>query len=140
MKPSLADRGMMRKRLQGIVPVAALVLALFAAAAVQGQGSTVDEIAKYRAALQDGNPAELWEARGTDLWQQKRGPKSASLEQCDLGLGAGVVKGVYAQLPKHFADADRVMDLETRIVWCMVTLQGYSEADAKKGPFGSPDR
>jgi sulfur-oxidizing protein SoxA len=32
------------------------------------------------------------------------------------------------------------MDLETRIVWCMVTLQGYTEADAKKGPFGGPDR
>ena len=124
---------------RGALPGAALVLALVAPVAL-GQGSTVDEIAKYRAALQDGNPAELWEARGADLWTQKRGPKNASLEQCDLGLGAGVVKGAYAQLPKYFADADRVMDLETRIVWCMVTLQGYTEADAKKGPFGGPDR
>jgi len=121
----------------GALPGAALVLAL-AAPVVLGQGSTLDEIAKYRAALQDGNPAELWEARGADLWRQKRGPKSASLEQCDLGLGAGIVKGAYAQLPKHFADADRVMDLETRLVWCMVTLQGFSDADAKKGPFGGP--
>ena len=32
----------------------------------------------------------------------------AALEQCDLGLGPGVVKGAYAQLPKYFADADRV--------------------------------
>src|SRR5215467_14045719 len=96
-----------------------------------GQGNTVDEIAKYRAALQDGNPAELWEARGEDLWKQKRGPRGASLETCDLGLGAGVVKGAYAQLPRYFADADRVMDLESRIVWCMGTLQGISEADAK---------
>ena len=32
------------------------------------------------------------------------------------------------------------MDLETRLVWCMVTLQGYTEADAKKSPFGGPDR
>ena len=124
---------------RGALPGAALVLALVAPA-VLGQGSAVDEIAKYRAALQDGNPAELWEARGADLWKQKRGPKNASLEQCDLGLGAGVVKGAYAQLPRYFADADRVMDLETRIVWCMVTLQGYTEADAKKGPFGGPDR
>ena len=45
------------------------------------QGSAVDEIAKYRAALQDGNPAELWEARGEDLWKQKRGPKQVSLQQ-----------------------------------------------------------
>jgi sulfur-oxidizing protein SoxA len=119
--------------------VGAAALSLFAAAAF-GQGSTVDEIAKYRAALQDGNPAELWEARGEALWKQPRGPKNASLERCDLGLGPGVVKGAYAQLPRYFADADRVQDLETRLVWCMVTLQGVAEADAKKGPFGGPDR
>jgi len=110
------------------------------AATAFGQGSTLDEIAKYRAALQEGNPAELWELRGADLWKQKRGPKNVSLEQCDLGLGPGVVKGAYAQLPRYFADANRVMDLESRIVWCMVTLQGYTEADAKKGPFGGPNR
>ena len=32
--------------------------------------SAVDEIAKYRQQLQDGNPAELWEARGEELWKQ----------------------------------------------------------------------
>ncbi len=104
------------------------------------QNSTVEGIAKYRAALQDGNPAELWEARGEGLWKTARGPSKASLEKCDLGLGPGVVKGAYAQLPKYFADADRVMDLETRIVHCMVTLQGYTSADAKKNPFASGDR
>ena len=118
---------------------AALSVAFFACAAF-AQRSAVDEIAKYRAALQDGNPAELWEARGEALWRAPRGPKNVSLERCDLGLGPGVVKGAYAQLPKYFADADRVQDLETRIVWCMVTLQGFSDADAKKGPFGGPDR
>jgi sulfur-oxidizing protein SoxA len=118
-----------------------MALALFLAApAALAQGSAVDEIAKYRAALQDGNPAELWEARGEGLWKQSRGPKNASLEKCDLGLGPGVVKGAYAQLPKYFADADRVMDLETRLVWCMVTLQGFTEADAKKNPYGGPGR
>jgi len=115
----------------------AAVLSLVLAASASGQSSTVDEIARYRAALQDGNPADLWELRGEALWKQKRGPKQASLEQCDLGLGPGVVKGAYARLPKYFADADRVMDLETRLVWCMVTLQGYSEADAKRQPFGA---
>jgi L-cysteine S-thiosulfotransferase len=122
------------------VAQAAACALIFGAAAALGQGSAVDEIAKYRAALQDGNPAELWEARGEDLWKQKRGPKNASLEACDLGLGRGLVKGAYAQLPRYFADADRVMDLESRIVWCMVTLQGISEVDAKRGVFGSPDR
>jgi sulfur-oxidizing protein SoxA len=111
-----------------------------AASVAQGQGSAVDEIAKYRAALRDGNPAELWEARGEGLWKQPRGPKGASLERCDLGQGPGVVAGAYAQLPRYFADADRVQDLETRLVWCMVTLQGFAEADARKNPFGGPDR
>jgi len=106
-------------------------------AAVTSAQSAVDEIAKYRQQLQDGNPADLWEARGEELWKQKRGPKGVSLERCDLGLGPGVVTGAYAQLPRYFSDADRVMDLETRLVHCMVTLQGISQADATKRPFGS---
>jgi sulfur-oxidizing protein SoxA len=48
-----------------------------------------------------------------------------------------VVKGVYAQMPRYFPDADRVMDLETRLVHCMVTQQGYTPADAKRNPFGA---
>jgi sulfur-oxidizing protein SoxA len=99
--------------------------------------SAVDEIAKYRQQLQDGNPADLWEARGEDLWKQKRGPKRVSLERCDLGKGAGVVKGAYAELPRYFPDADKVMDLETRLVHCMVTQQGFTTADATKRTFGA---
>src|SRR5436309_7449109 len=136
--PGSSQGGALMRAIQlGGARCTALILAVVAPV-VFGQGSAVDEIAKYRAALQEGNPAELWEARGEELWKKPRGPKSASLEQCDLGLGAGVVKGAYAQLPKYFADADRVMDLESRLVWCMVNLQGYTEAEAKKVPFGGP--
>jgi len=119
---------------------AALAAVGFALAAplALAQGSAVEEIEKYRQALQDGNPAELWVARGEDLWRKPAGPKKVSLEKCDLGLGPGVVKGAYAQLPRHFADADRVMDLETRLVWCRVNLQGMTEAEAKRNPFGGP--
>ncbi|HEX6136042.1 MAG TPA: sulfur oxidation c-type cytochrome SoxA [Casimicrobiaceae bacterium] len=101
------------------------------------QSSTEEGIARYREALQDGNPAELWEARGEELWKKPRGPKQVSFAVCDLGLGPGVVKGAYAQLPRYFPDAQRVMDLETRLVWCMVNQQGYSEADATKNTFGN---
>ncbi len=101
------------------------------------QDKTLDEIARYRAQLQDGNPAELWEARGEDVWKQKRGPKKASLEQCDLGKGPGVVKGAYAELPRYFADAGRVMDLESRLVHCMGTRQGIPHAEAAGRVFGS---
>ena len=104
------------------------------------KSSTVQEIEKYRAALGDDNPAELWEARGEDLWKAKRGPKNASLERCDLGLGPGVVKGAYTVLPKYFADTDKVEDLESRLVTCMVTLQGFTPEQAKKDPFGGPGK
>jgi len=106
----------------------------------QAQSSTLKEIEKYRAALGEDNPADLWEARGADLWKKKAGPKNASLELCNLGLGAGVVKGAYAQLPKYFADSGKVEDLESRLVTCMVSLQGLTEADAKKSPFGNEEK
>ncbi|EWS56071.1 hypothetical protein X551_01112 [Methylibium sp. T29] len=58
--------------------------------------STADGIAEYRKMLEDGNPADLFEAKGENLWKQKRGPKNASLEQCDLGKGPGVVQGAWS--------------------------------------------
>ena len=92
-----------------------LVLAvLVSTGAGAQQKSAADGIAEYRKMLEDGNPAELFEAKGEQLWKQKRGPKAASLEQCDLGKGAGVVKGAFVQLPRHFTDTNRVQDLESR--------------------------
>lgn len=96
---------------------------------VLAQKTSADAIAEYRAALQDGNPADLNAARGEELWKTKRGPKNLSLEACDLGLGAGKVKGAVTQLPRYFADVDRVMDLESRLVHCMVTQQGFDTKD-----------
>ena len=101
------------------------------------QDRTADEIAKYRDALQDGNPAELYESRGEEMWSVPRGPRKVAFTQCDLGLGPGVVKGAYVQLPRWFADAGRVQDLESRLVWCMVHQQGYAEAEATRRPFGN---
>ncbi len=114
----------------------AAVLTAGASASAQDR-SAVEEIEKYRAALGDGNPAELWEARGEALWKEKAGPRNASLEKCDLGLGPGVVRGAYAQLPRYFADTDMVQDLESRLVTCRVTLQGLTPEEARKNPFGS---
>jgi L-cysteine S-thiosulfotransferase len=92
---------------------------------------------KFREVLEEDNPAELFETRGRELWTTKRGPKKASLEQCDLGLGPGVVKGVYVRTPRYFADVDEVMDVERRIVHCMVTLQGFKAEELAKRPFSS---
>src|SRR2546427_29693 len=88
----------------------AALLPCFAAA----QQDTQKEIERYRQLLQDGNRSELFEARGAEHWKAKGGPKHTSLEQCDLGLGAGVVKGAYVRLPGYFAGSDKVEDLEVR--------------------------
>ena len=121
---------------------AALLAALVFAAAgpAPAQTSTADGIAQYRALLADGNPAELWEAKGEALWKDKRGPKSASLEACDLGKGSGVVKGAFVQLPRWFADTQRVQDLESRLLTCMQTLQGFDAAAIAATPFGKGEQ
>ena len=116
---------------------AAVLVAAMAPMAVQAQQkSTADGIAEYRKMLEDGNPADLFEAKGEDLWKQKRGPKAASLERCDLGKGPGVVKGTFVELPRFFADTGKVQDLESRLVTCMETLQGFDAAEIAKTPFG----
>jgi len=117
---------------------AALLAALPLAAAAQAQApkSTADGIAEYRKMLEDGNPAELFEAKGEELWKQPRGPKKVSLERCDLGLGPGVVKGAWVQLPRWFADTGKVQDVESRLVSCMAALQGFDAAELIKTPFG----
>jgi sulfur-oxidizing protein SoxA len=101
------------------------------------------EFEKFREMMEDASPAELFEAKGEELWKTKRGPRNASLEQCDLGLGPGVLKGAYVQMPRYFADAGQMMDVERRIVHCMVTLQGFKAEDLAKQPFstesGTPD-
>lgn len=112
--------------------LAATTLAFSGAVMAQEKDKAMEEIAKYREMLADGNPAELLEARGEELWKTVRGPKNASLEKCDLGLGAGVVDGAYAQLPRYFADTGKVMDLESRLVHCITSLQGYRVQDLTK--------
>ena len=122
--------------------IAALALALAAAAgapcALAQDAKT--EIEKYQQMIADSSPVELFELQGETLWSKRQGPKNASLEHCDLGLGAGVLKGAYAQLPRYFRDADRVMDLETRLLHCMTTLQGRSREDATRRVFGNEDK
>jgi len=119
----------------GIQRVLAGVLAASLPCFSPAQQDTLKEIERYRQLLQESNPAELYEARGAEHWTRKRGPKNSSLERCDLGLGSGVVKGAYVRLPRYFADTGRVQDLESRLVTCMVTLQGFTPEEAKRNPF-----
>ena len=103
-------------------------------------GAPTAEIEKYRAMIADGNPSDLYEMAGEELWKKAMGPKNATLEKCDLGLGPGVVKGVYAVLPKYFKDTNKVQDLESRIVTCMERLQGFDAKEIIAGSFGKGKR
>jgi L-cysteine S-thiosulfotransferase len=118
------------------VAVVGTVVLAVAWPAMAQQKSTADGIAEYRKMLEDGNPAELFEAKGESLWKTPRGPKNASLEKCDLGQGAGKVTGAFVELPRYFADTQRVQDLESRLLTCIETLQGLSAADIAGTPFG----
>jgi sulfur-oxidizing protein SoxA len=111
-----------------------------AALGAHAQKTGADGIAEYRAMLADGNPADLFVAKGEDLWKKPRGPKAASLEKCDLGQGPGVVKGAWVRLPRWFEDTHRVQDLESRLLTCMETLQGIPAAETIRTPFGKGEQ
>jgi L-cysteine S-thiosulfotransferase len=103
---------------------------------VEETDEATKEFDKFRAEMEDSNPAELFEMKGEETWKEKRGPNNISLaESCDLGQGIGVVKGAYVAMPRYFADANAVMDAERRIVWCMVEKQGFKFDDIAKKPF-----
>jgi L-cysteine S-thiosulfotransferase len=125
--------------------------AIFAAAAAMGLSATAQqagedvsekEIERYRAMINDpmANPGYLNVDRGEQLWALKRGAKNISLETCDLGEGPGKLEGAFAKLPRHFKDADRVMDLEQRLLYCMTTLQELDTRDVIARRFSGPGR
>lgn len=117
--------------------IALVCTALTVPFALAQDAETEKAIEKYRQMLKEdpwSNPGLLDADRGEALWKTPRGPKNATLEKCDLGKGPGRLEGAFAELPKYFADADRVMDLETRILWCMERVQGFNRADLIKRP------
>jgi L-cysteine S-thiosulfotransferase len=123
--------------------VAFLLLALAFVAPVAAIDDTEKELDRYRQMLKAdpwSNPGLLEADRGEALWKQLRGPKNASLEGCDLGKGPGKVEGVFAELPRYFKDADRVLDLESRLVWCMEALQGLAKAEIVKRPYSKANQ
>jgi L-cysteine S-thiosulfotransferase len=98
------------------------------------------EIQKYQQMIAEGSPVELFELGGEELWKKPQGPNNVSLEKCDLGMGPGMLKGAYARLPRYFKDADRVLDLESRLLYCMETLQGRSRKEITQRVFGNAEQ
>lgn len=105
-----------------------------------GAQSQGNGLAVGRQMLAEDNPGELWVQRGERLFYEKRGPKAASLERCDFGLGPGVIAGAFAQLPRYFPDTDKVQDLESRLMTCMIELQGLDRKTIIAQRFGTLDR
>jgi sulfur-oxidizing protein SoxA len=122
----------------GVLIGVLLCTALGAALAGADDKATDRELEKYRSMLKAdpfANPGLLDADRGEALWNAKKGADKVALaEKCDLGKGIGKVEGAFAELPRYFADADRVMDAETRILWCMEKFQGFDAAAFKKNP------
>jgi sulfur-oxidizing protein SoxA len=142
--------GTMRIRTSAIaaltVACAVLGVGLLASGHAQGQQPEQDlsekEIERYRAMISDpmSNPGFLNVDRGEQLWSLKRGAKNVSLETCDLGIGPGKLEGAYAKLPRYFADAGKVMDLEQRLLFCMTSLQELDTKDVIARRFSGPGR
>ena len=136
--------GFVTRRAVGAGVVFALAAAL-ASVGATAQPAAVDsekEIEKYREMINDpmANPAYLNVDRGEILWKTARGSKNLSLETCDLGEGPGKHEGVYAKLPRYFKDADKVMDLEQRLGWCMDKIQGVDLKDVLSRRFSGPGK
>jgi sulfur-oxidizing protein SoxA len=117
-----------------------LALAVFFIAAPLGAQTQLDGLNVGRQMLAEDNPGDLWVERGERLFHEKRGPKNASLEGCDLGLGPGKLEGAFAQLPRYFRDTDAVQDLESRLLTCMLELQGSKREEIVANRFGTLDK
>ena len=89
---------------QGLwIAVLAVVLVGASGPRTLAQDDTEREVERYRQMLREdpwSNPGLLEADRGEALWKEKRGPKVASLEACDLGKGPGKVEGAFAELPR----------------------------------------
>jgi sulfur-oxidizing protein SoxA len=126
--------------IKGRVTAAVTIFFAVAAYPAAAQNKPGNDLAVGRQMLAEDNPGDLWVERGKGLFHEKRGPKNASLDECDLGQGAGIVKGAFAQLPRYFADTNKVQDLESRLLTCMVELQGFKREDIIRTRFGNLDR
>ena len=75
----------------GLAALAAVCMA--AGGVTPALAQSGDPLGVGRKMLAEDNPGELWVLRGEQLFHQKRGPKNASLDKCDFGLGPGKLEG-----------------------------------------------
>ncbi|MBT8429372.1 MAG: sulfur oxidation c-type cytochrome SoxA [Gammaproteobacteria bacterium] len=98
-------------------------------ALIDASGSAYLSQSPQNRQMMPDNPAYWIAEEGEELFKTPRGPNNLSLEGCDFGKGPGVVEGAYSEMPRYFADTGKVMDLESRLVHCMMTVQGFGKDD-----------
>lgn len=109
-------------------------------ALIDGNDSAYLTQSEQNLMMMQDEPAYWAMEQGEILFKEPRGPKQVSLEQCDFGKGPGVLEGAYVEMPRYFADAGKVMDLESRLMYCMKTLQGFTDEDKElKEKHGNTD-
>lgn len=101
-------------------------------------------VLEYKRMLEDENPADLYLLKGQALWNLAKGPQAIPLSDpqrgCDLGLGPGVVRGAWAELPRYFSDTKLVQDLESRLLSCLQRLQGLDAQQIISSDFNQTER
>ena len=123
------------------VGFATILLACLAAwGAAPAPAQSDDPLGVGRKMLAEDNPGELWVLRGERLFREQRGPRKASLEQCDFGMGSGKLEGAFARLPRYFSDSGKVEDMESRLLKCMAELQGLDRGAIIQTRFSNLDR
>lgn len=87
----------------------------------------IKQVQEFNKLMAEGiNPGEIWAEMGKEAF------KKYNLDKCDFGLGPGKIEGALAQLPRYFPDAGKVMDLETRIGWCLQKYANMKPEEVKK--------
>jgi sulfur-oxidizing protein SoxA len=140
--PRQGEGGNMIGKLLRAAVAVFVVLSVSDGAALAQQDASEAEIQRYREMISDpmSNPGYLNVDRGEVIWKEPRGNNKVSLETCDLGEGPGKLEGAYAKLPRYFKDADRVMDLEQRLLFCMEKIQALDTKDVMSRKFARPGK
>ncbi|MDD3576379.1 sulfur oxidation c-type cytochrome SoxA [Halothiobacillus sp.] len=126
----------MRQKVQlglAVTLISAAMPAFAANPVNQGNDAWVEMQQRVEQAMPpEANPGAFTIDDGKALFFKKAGPNNKDLSTCDFGLGPGVVKDAYAQLPRYFPDTGRVETLEGRLLTCMEKIQGFTPEQVKE--------
>ncbi|MGC8852312.1 MAG: sulfur oxidation c-type cytochrome SoxA, partial [Hydrogenobacter sp.] len=71
-------------------------------------------------------PGDVYAEQGRDLFNKPMGSAGKSCSSCH-GQDGRYLKGAYTHMPRYYKDADAVLDLDTRIKYCMEKYMGVKD-------------